>query len=181
MAGERDETVRRRFVQALGMGVGFGMTSPALATATDRRESTDEEAKRADDHAGLETLESDADFSETLARVEDEIDRRELALVTTIDHADNAAAVDRSLQPTSLLLFGNPDVGTPLIQAGRSIGIDLPQKLLVWEDDDVYVTYNDPRFLARRHDLDEVDDRIEGVAETLAAIADAATGSTRIE
>lgn len=111
-----------------------------------------------------------------MSRVEPALEARELTLVTTIDHAANAASVGQSLPPTTLFLFGDPATGTPFIQADRSVAIDLPQKLLVWEDDgDVFLTYNDPRFLAERHGLDAADQRLatiaDGLEELVAAIA----------
>ncbi|SIS18088.1 DUF302 domain-containing protein [Natronorubrum thiooxidans] len=176
MSDEHGETARRRFVQLLGVGIGAGATIPATAAAGGQTGAAGDEADSEDD--GLQTLESNARFSSTVSRIERAIEQRALTLVTTIDHAENAASVDQSLPPTTLLVFGNPEAGTPLMQASRSIGIDLPQKMLVWEDDgDVFVTYNDPRFLASRHDVDGLDDEIDAVANTLAEIAEAATGS----
>ncbi|WP_233710608.1 DUF302 domain-containing protein [Natronococcus pandeyae] len=97
-------------------------------------------------------------------------------LVTTVDHAANAAEVGEQLPPTTLFLFGNPEVGTPLMQASRSVGIDLPQKFLLWEDDgEVFVTYNDPQFLADRHDLEGVDEQLERITGTLEELATAIT------
>jgi uncharacterized protein (DUF302 family) len=119
----------------------------------------------APDADGLVTVESDQEFDATVSRIEAAIEASPLTLVTTVDHAANAAAVDRDLPPTTLFLFGNPDAGTPLMQEGRSIAIDLPQKLLVWEDDEqVLVVYNDPQYLADRHGLENLADRLEGLA-----------------
>ncbi|TYL40249.1 hypothetical protein CV102_01315 [Natronococcus pandeyae] len=116
------------------------------------------------------------DFETTVARLEDELEQRELVLVTTVDHAANAAEVGEQLPPTTLFLFGNPEVGTPLMQASRSVGIDLPQKFLLWEDDgEVFVTYNDPQFLADRHDLEGVDEQLERITGTLEELATAIT------
>jgi uncharacterized protein (DUF302 family) len=72
-----------------------------------------------------------------------------------IDHGAGATQVGLALRPTQLLLFGNPKGGTPLMQNRQTIGIDLPLKILVWEADDgqVWLTYNDPAWLAQRHNL----------------------------
>ena len=95
-----------------------------------------------------------------------------MTLLATVDHAANAASVDRELPPTTLFVFGNPDVGTPLMRAARSVAIDLPQKLLVWADGSaVRVSYNDPTYLADGHGIDGQDDRLEAVGDLLRRLA----------
>jgi uncharacterized protein (DUF302 family) len=128
---------------------------------------------------GLVTLESDASVAESVQRVTDAIeDNENLSLMTTVDHADNAESVDRDLPPTTVLVFGNPDLGTPLMLAGRTLAIDLPQKLLVMERDDgtVTVTYNDPEFLADRHGIDGEDEQLNTVGDALSSVAATAAG-----
>jgi uncharacterized protein (DUF302 family) len=128
---------------------------------------------------GLVTLESDADVDESVARVTDAIDENDaLGLMAEVDHAANAETVDRDLPPTTVLIFGNPDLGTPLMQAGRTLAIDLPQKLLVMEREDgtVTVTYNDPAYLADRHGIDGETDRLDTVSGALASLATVAAG-----
>lgn len=177
MTHDRTETARRRFVQLLGAGTALGIggsTAVSAGDESDNHSKQDDDSHTPLDDPGLVTLESDADFETTVARVEPALEARDLLLVTTVDHAENAASVGEELPPTTLFLFGNPAVGTPLMQASRSVAIDLPQKLLVWEaDGEVFVTYNDPQYLARRHDLEGVDNQIMGVAEALAALAGA--------
>jgi uncharacterized protein (DUF302 family) len=72
-----------------------------------------------------------------------------------IDHAAGAAKAGKSLRPTELLIFGNPKGGTPLMECAQTAGIDLPLKALVWEDDaqQVWLGYNDPKYLAQRHGI----------------------------
>lgn len=128
---------------------------------------------------GLVTLESDASVEESVARVTEVIEEKEtLGLMAEVDHEANAATVDRDLSSTTVLVFGNPDLGTPLMQAGRSLAIDLPQKLLVMEADDgtVTVTYNDPAYLADRHDIEGEDERLETVSDALSSLAAVAAG-----
>lgn len=173
MARTRNATARRRFMQTLGLGAAVGVGTTAATARDDSIDAVDDTDGSKDcEETGLVTVESAVDFETTVARFEDELEQRELLLVTTVDHAANAAEVDEQLPPTTLFLFGNPEVGTPLMQASRSVGIDLPQKFLVWEDDgDVFVTYNDPQFLADRHDLEGVDEQLEGIAGTLEELA----------
>lgn len=99
-------------------------------------------------------------------------------IVAQVDHAASAAGVGRELPPTRLVLFGNPTLGTPLMQASPRAGIDLPQRLLVWEDDagDVHLAYNQPDHLASRHGLPELPE-LDRIAEALAGLARGATGA----
>lgn len=128
---------------------------------------------------GLVTLESDGSVEQTIDRFEAavaEIDG--LSVMAEIDHAANAASVDRELPPTKVLVFGNPNLGTPLMDAQRSLAIDLPSKLLVMESEDGTVTvgYNDPAYLADRHGIDGRDEQVETIANALSSLAAAAAG-----
>ena len=130
---------------------------------------------------GIEKRRSAYSFDETYARLSQAIeDNPNLRIVTEIDHAANAAGVGLELNPTKLIVFGNPLVGTPFMQAEQSIGIDLPQKMLVIEDEEgrVYVAFNSINWLARhRHGIEEEDSRIETVTGVLRGLA--ATATTR--
>jgi len=106
-------------------------------------------------------------------------------VVTTVDHAANAETADLDRPTTTLVLFGNPAVGTQLMQSSRSVAIDLPQKLLIWEakDGTVNVTYNDPQWLADRHGIEDQDELLENISSLLRGIAtgDAETSATSEE
>ena len=99
----------------------------------------------------------------------------DLTLVAEIDHGANAAAAGLELSPIIEVVFGNPNLGSPLMLASRSIAIDLPQKMLFIEDGDgVRILYNDPAFIAKRHRIDtdvELVATISAALETLAAAA----------
>jgi uncharacterized protein (DUF302 family) len=88
-----------------------------------------------------------------------------------IDHSGEAEKVGMHMRPTKLFIFGNPKGGTPLMLAAPSIAIDVPLKILVWEDDQgkVLVSYNSPEYLAERHGLPQ--NLVQNIAfvETLAA------------
>ena len=73
-----------------------------------------------------------------------------------INHSEGARRVGMELRPTELVIFGNPKVGAPLMQCSQTVAIDLPQKALIWQDESgqVWLTYNDPPYLAKRHDID---------------------------
>jgi uncharacterized protein (DUF302 family) len=80
---------------------------------------------------------------------------RNLTVFARIDHAAGALKVGKTLRSTELLIFGNPQGGTPFMECAQTVGIDLPLKVLVWEDEagQVWLGYNDPQFLARRHGI----------------------------
>ena len=90
-------------------------------------------------------------------RLEAEIRVKGMTVFARIDHAAGAAEVGLPLRPTELLIFGNAKGGTPLMQSVQSIGIDLPLKMLVWQDAEgvTWISYNDPAWLAHRHGLDD--------------------------
>jgi len=104
---------------------------------------------------GLMSVSSDFSQKETLERLQAAITAAGMMVFARIDHAAGAAAAGLSLRPTELLIFGNAKAGTPLMQSEQSIGIDLPLKALVYEDaaGKVWLTYNDPDWLARRHGI----------------------------
>ena len=126
---------------------------------------------------GLVVARSNHSMAATTERARTEIERRGLKIMAAVDHAANAAGVGLELPPTTLFIFGNPKVGSRLIACGQEAAIDLPLKLLVWQDsaDAVWVGYNDPQWIARRHGLTGCDDVAAGMHRALAAIVDAVT------
>lgn len=129
------------------------------------------------DDNGLVTVESPHSVQETMDRLEAAIEEAGLIVVARVDHAANAEKAGSELRPTQLIIFGNPELGTPLMQSNQSIGIDLPQKFLAWEDEDgtVHLSYNDPLSIAERHGIDDQDEVIQQVANALAMLAEGAT------
>ena len=127
---------------------------------------------------GLITLRSRHAPGETMSRFEAEVKAKGLTIFARIDHAAGAAAVGLPLRPTELLLFGNAKGGTPLMQAVQTIGIDLPLKVLVWQDasGDTWLSYNDPSWLAKRHGLaHEAETPVQALAAALDALVRTAT------
>jgi uncharacterized protein (DUF302 family) len=96
---------------------------------------------------------------------------RGIPVFALIDHSGEAAKVGMEMRPTRLLIFGNPKGGTPLMLAAPTIAIDLPLKILIWEDDQgkTWVTYNTPEYLAERHQLPASLAQNIGFLATLAA------------
>jgi len=131
--------------------------------------------------AGLVSLRSEYGPEETMNRLEAELVSKGMRVFARVDHAAGADAVGLPLQPTELLIFGNARGGTPLMQAVRTIGVDLPLRVLVWQDTarDTWLTYNDPRWLARRHGLGrQATAAVAAMAAMLRTLLAAAAGST---
>ena len=114
--------------------------------------------------------------AETMKKLIDAVTEKGLAVLAHIDHAGAAAKAGLELRPTDLLIFGNAKGGTPLMQAGQSMGIDLPLKALVWQDQDGHTLlgYNDPAWLAERHGVKN-EQVVAGMRAALAAVAAKAT------
>jgi uncharacterized protein (DUF302 family) len=125
---------------------------------------------------GLITVKSPVDAKTTMDRVEAQAKQRGLNIFARIDHAAGAAKIGKTLRPTEVLIFGNPQGGTPFMECAQTVGIDLPLKALVWEDaaGQVWLGYNDPAYLAQRHAVPECA-VASNIAKALAGIAQAAT------
>ncbi len=102
---------------------------------------------------GLVAIKSPHSPKDTMDRLEALLKQKGLTIFARIDHAVGAARVGQVLRPTEVLIFGNPQGGTPFMQCAQTVGIDLPLKALVWQDasGQVWLGYNDPSFLAQRH------------------------------
>jgi uncharacterized protein (DUF302 family) len=127
---------------------------------------------------GLITIKSSFGPEDTMKQLEAEVKAKGLTVFAHVDHAAGAAAVGMTLRPTDLLILGNAKGGTPLMQQAQTIGIDLPLKALVWQDEQgaTWLSYNDPSYLARRHGVGEpAKAAIAAMTEALHAIATKAT------
>ena len=125
---------------------------------------------------GLVAVKSPHTAAETMNRLEAIVKQRGLTVFARVDHAAGAATVGKSLRPTELLIFGNPQGGTPFMECEQTVGIDLPLKALVWQDatSQVWVGYNDPAFLAKRHGAGSCP-VVDNLQKALAGLAGAAT------
>lgn len=106
---------------------------------------------------GLVTWAGGFNRKQTVDRLKVEIAARGLELLAEIDHAKNAEEAEISLRPQTILVFGNAGAGTLLMQANQAAGLELPLKILVWEDADgkTWISYSDPVWIARRFGLPE--------------------------
>jgi uncharacterized protein (DUF302 family) len=128
-------------------------------------------------HEGLVSVKSAHSVSVTADRLENVLKNKGMTVFARINHAAGAAKVGKSLRPTELVIFGNPKIGTPLMQCSQSIAIDLPQKALIWEDEtgQVRLSYNNPQYLAKRHDTQGCDEVLKKVAGALSKFTAKAT------
>jgi uncharacterized protein (DUF302 family) len=121
---------------------------------------------------GLVAMKSPHAPALTIERLEAEVKKRNLAVVSRVDHAAAAQRIGQTLRPTVVLMFGNPQAGTPLMQCAQLAGIDLPMKALVWADaaGQTWLGYNDPQWLMHRHGVRDCPPA-EQVAKALSGIA----------
>lgn len=122
---------------------------------------------------GIVSKPSNHSVEQTVDRLKNILQSKGVTLFALIDHSGEAEKVGMKMRPTKLLIFGSPKAGTPLMLAAPSIALDLPLKILVWEDEQskVWISYNSPAYLRERHDFPpELLPNI-AVIETLAAKA----------
>jgi uncharacterized protein (DUF302 family) len=126
---------------------------------------------------GLISVKSSHDVKATADRLENILNQKGMTVFIRINHSAGARKVGKTLRPTELVVFGNPKIGTPLMQCSQSVAIDLPQKALIWQDDkgQVWLSYNDPNYLAQRHGLTGCAQVIKKVEKALSNFAKAAT------
>jgi uncharacterized protein (DUF302 family) len=127
--------------------------------------------------ADLVTLPSAHGASETVEHLKSLLAQKGIQVFAHVEHAAGAETAGLSLRPTQVLIFGNPKAGTPLMQSRQTIGLDLPLRVLVWEDEagKVWLTYRRVRELARQHHVTGQDEAVKALEDGLAALARAAT------
>ncbi len=112
----------------------------------------------------------------TMDSLENLVRNKGLTVFVRIDHAAGAAEVGEEMLPTQLLMFGNPAIGTNLMTSQRTVGVDLPIKVLIWEEPDgkVWIAYNDPAYLAKRHGIDDRDAVLDKMGRAVKGLVSAA-------
>ena len=112
----------------------------------------------------------------TMDSLENLVRNKGLTVFARIDHAAGAAEVGEEMLPTQLLMFGNPAIGTNLMTSQRTVGVDLPIKVLIWEEPDgkVWIAYNDPAYLAERHDIGDRDEVLAKMGRAVKGLVSAA-------
>jgi len=128
---------------------------------------------------GLVKKQSPYGVTETLDRLERTLEAKGITVVVRWSHGDRAEEVDIPLRGTELMVFGNPKLGSHLMIARQSAGIDLPMKALAWRDADgqVWLGYNEPAYIARRHGIEGRDETLKKMTGALDKLTDAALAS----
>lgn len=123
--------------------------------------------------AGFVSQRSQHSVDETVARLEKILEAKGVKLFALVDHSGEAKKAGMEMRPTKLVIFGNPAAGTPVMLAAPTIAIDLPLKILVWEDGDgvVWLSWNGPEYLEQRHHVPVELMKNLGAAAALAAKA----------
>jgi len=126
---------------------------------------------------GVLTVESENDFATTYTKLRSSIENNDnLTIMAQLNHQENANSVGLDLLPSRIIVFGNPALGTPLMQNMQTTALDLPQKMLVWENSDgrVMISYNDPEFLKQRHSITGADTVLLQITNALQNLAEGA-------
>jgi len=128
---------------------------------------------------GLISKKSNYSVSETLDRLEDLLNKKGITIVTRWSHDAGAKKVGIELRPTELLIFGNPKLGSHMFTSKQTAGIDLPMKALAWQDEQgqVWLTYNDPAYIAQRHGITDRAEVVGKMTSALNNLTNAAAGS----
>ena len=128
----------------------------------------------------LISIESEFSSKETADRFTAVLKNKGLTLFARIDHQENAKGVNLKLRETEVIIFGNPKVGTPLMQCSQEVAIDLPQKVLVWTDveNKVWISYNNPEYIKERHNLEGCDKAINKISKVLKGLTNAAASNS---
>ena len=126
---------------------------------------------------GLINIKSAHGVQMTADRLESVLKEKGMTVFIRIDHSRGAKKVGKDLRPTELVIFGNPEAGTPLMQCAQRVAIDLPQKALIWEDadDQVWLSYNSPIYLKERHEITGCDKVLANIEKALGNFARKAT------
>ena len=129
---------------------------------------------------GLVSKSASGSVAETADRLAAMLDANPaIRVLARVDHAANAQSVNKQLSPTTLIIFGNPVLGTELMKENQMAGIDLPMKILIWQDTSgkTQMTYNDPAWIAQRHGLTSSAPVIKQMSGALNKITNKAAGT----
>jgi uncharacterized protein (DUF302 family) len=160
------------FLALVGLTMAIYLVS-IRSTTHSKFEDGKETTMALNSDTGIVDVPSSHSVDQTVERLKEILNAKEVTLFALVDHSGEAAKAGMKMPPTKLLIFGSPKAGTPVMLAAPSIAIDLPLKVLVWEDrsGNVWVSYNSPAYLQKRHNVpDELMQNI-ALVETLATKA----------
>ena len=121
---------------------------------------------------GMVDVKSSFGVKETGDRLESVLKEKGMTMFNRIKHSEAAKKVGIELRETELIIFGNPKVGSPLMNCQQSVAIDLPQKALIWKDSEgnTWISYNNPRYLIKRHNISDCEEVILKIEKALAGM-----------
>ncbi len=162
------------FLALVGIAMAIYLVSVRDSSST-HSQNREEKYMPPVSNKGIIDKPSNHSVEQTVDRLRNILESKGVTLFALVDHSAEAEKVGMKMRPTKLLIFGSPKAGTPLMVAAPSIAIDLPLKLLVWEDGDgkVWISYNSPEYLKERHGLPQELLQNIGVVEILAQNAGA--------
>jgi uncharacterized protein (DUF302 family) len=160
------------FLVLIGVAMAVYLVS-IRASVRSRPEEPDGGHMALSNDKGIVDLASNHNVDETVERLEGLLRAKGVTLFALVDHSGEAAKVGMRMPPTKLLIFGSPKAGTPLMLAAPSVAIDLPLKILVWQDagGKAWISYNSPAYLMARHGLPQLLLANVAVVEAIAAKA----------
>ena len=122
---------------------------------------------------GMINIPSDFNVDETAMRMEKILKEKGMTIFKVVKHSEAAGKVDIELRDTKLIIFGNPKIGSKLMKCQQSVAIDLPQKALIWVDEQgkVWLSYNDPRYIEKKHNITGCEAVIAKIEKALAGIS----------
>ncbi len=125
---------------------------------------------------GMVDVKSSFGVKETADRLESVLKEKGMTIFNRVNHSEAAKNVGVELRETELIIFGNPKVGSPLMKCQQSVAIDLPQKALIRKDSEgeTWISYNNPKYLNKRHNFSNCEEVISKIEKALAGIAKAA-------
>jgi len=152
-AGQPDSTTLAVALSLFLALVGVGMVIYLTVIRADQLRPVQEKTVKAGTHEGIVDQPSRHSVDDTVDRLRAMLESKGVTVFAVVDHSGEAANVGMNLPPTKLLIFGNPKAGTPVMSAAPSAALDLPLKILVWQDGGgkVWVSYNSPQYLQDRH------------------------------
>ena len=126
---------------------------------------------------GMINILSPFSVEQTTSNLEYLLEKKGMTVFNKVEHSAAAKKIGTELRDTKLIIFGNPKIGSKLMKCKQSVAIDLPQKFLIWQDDegDVFISYNSPQYLKQRHQIEGCDGVLNKVENALAGITKAAT------
>lgn len=162
--------IKTSFTAIVSIVMFLSLTQTSCAMNSDGRAYMGNSAE------GMINVESQFSVAETAKRLEKLFNKKGVTIFNRVKHSTAAEKIGVSLRPTELFIFGNPKLGSPLMKCQQTIAIDLPQKALIWQDENeqVWISYNDINYVAKRHNVKGCGPIIAKIGKVLGKLTQAA-------